>query len=254
MSLTLAISKTVGAARRFTLEVAFGTQDALTVIFGPSGSGKTMSIQAIAGLLRPDGGSIRLHGRVLFDSAARVNLPVRRRHVGYLFQQHALFPHLTVANNVAYPLRGFWRRALSPESRREVTEIMQACEIEGLAASLPRDLSGGQQQRVALARALVRRPEILLLDEPFSALDTGLRARMREELLAIRQRFDVPLVMITHDPADVEVFGDTVVHIAHGRVLDQSSRTVKTVAQTCHEPRRHALPPYDVQGVLPCEA
>ncbi|OQX07814.1 MAG: hypothetical protein BWK76_24385 [Desulfobulbaceae bacterium A2] len=255
MTLTLAISKSVGdAQRRFTLEVAFQSRDALTVIFGPSGSGKTMSIQAVAGLLRPDRGCIRLHGRLLFDSDAGVNLPVRRRRVGYLFQQHALFPHLTVAENVGYPLKPFWRSSLTPETQGQVADIMQICEIDGLAASLPRDLSGGQQQRVALARALVQRPEILLLDEPFSALDTGLRSRMREELLAVRHRFGVPLVMITHDPADVEVFGDTLIHIEGGRVQELRSRAQKTAAVNCPGQRLHELPSLAVGEVMPCGA
>jgi len=191
---------------------------------------------------------------LLFDSATGVNLPVRRRRVGYLFQQHALFPHLTVAENVVYPLTSFWRRTPSPEARRQAAHIMALCEIDSLAESLPRDLSGGQRQRVALARALVKQPDILLLDEPFSALDTGLRARMREHLLSIRRRFGVPLLMITHDPADVEVFGDTLIRIDQGRVLEQCSRDRKTAPASSMAWNRVQPASDSIREGLPCEA
>jgi molybdate transport system ATP-binding protein len=163
-------------------------------------------------------------GETLFDDQQGVNLPARKRGVGYLFQDYALFPHCTVRENIGYPLKKGWF-ALSPEDRQEVAEIMAAFEISHLSASYPAELSGGQRQRVALARAMIKKPSILLLDEPFSALDSMLRHRMRMELLEIRQRFDVPLVVITHDPADVEVFGDTLVIFANGRVEEVSSRT-----------------------------
>jgi molybdate transport system ATP-binding protein len=225
MRLEVDIKKTLQSGdRRFALEAAFSSQDDLTVIFGASGSGKSLTIQAIAGLVTPEQGRIAVGGEALFDDQQGINLPARRRGVGYLFQDYALFPHLTVRENIGYPLKKGWRFNLLSDDRQEVAEIMASFEITHLAESYPAELSGGQRQRVALARALIKKPSILLLDEPFSALDSMLRHRMRMELLEIRQRFAVPLVVITHDPADVEVFGDTLVVFANGRVEEVSSR------------------------------
>jgi len=225
MRLEIDIRKTLqSGGRRFELTAAFSSRDDLTVIFGASGSGKSLTIQAIAGLVTPERGRIAVGGAALFDSQQGINLPTRKRRVGYLFQDYALFPHLTVRENIAYPLKKAWPLKLSSDSQLEVTEIMESFEISHLAASYPAELSGGQKQRVALARAMIKKPSILLLDEPFSALDSMLRHRMRMELLDIRQRFAVPLVVITHDPADVEVFGDTLVIFANGRVEEISNR------------------------------
>ncbi len=237
--------------RAFRLRVAFSSGGESTVIFGPSGSGKTLTIQAIAGLVRPDAGRIVLGEGTLFDSVAGIDLPVRKRGVGFLFQDYALFPHLTVAQNIAYPLTRFWEWRIPDRVRLEVEEIMDAFEILGLAACLPRELSGGQRQRVALARALVRRPTVLLLDEPFSALDTPLRARMREELLALRRRFRVQLVMITHDPADVEVFGETLVYIEEGAVRNVVRRRAD-VKNRSKDPAEKARSAALLQFSSPC--
>ncbi|MDG4475899.1 ATP-binding cassette domain-containing protein [Thiovibrio frasassiensis] len=231
MRLEVDIKKTLhSGARRFGLEAAFSSQDDLTVIFGASGSGKSLTVQAIAGLVTPEQGRIAVDGEALFDASQGINLPARARGVGYLFQDYALFPHLTVRENIGYPLKKGYRFTLLPEARNKVTEIMESFEITHLAGSYPAELSGGQKQRVALARAMIKKPSILLLDEPFSALDSMLRHRMRMELLEIRQRFAVPLVVITHDPADVEVFGDTLVVFANGRVEEVSSRKTQGVS------------------------
>ncbi|MFZ5775888.1 MAG: ATP-binding cassette domain-containing protein [Thermodesulfobacteriota bacterium] len=211
--------------RRFDLAATFASTDDLTVIFGPSGSGKSLTIQAIAGLITPDHGRVAVDGRVLYDHDASLNLPTRLRRVGYLFQDYALFPHLSVRDNIAYPLKKAWQWSAPSKARRETEAIMESFEIAALADNRPHELSGGQKQRVALARALINHPSILLLDEPFSALDAPLRQRMRLELLEIRKRFAVPLVVITHDPADVEVFGDTLVVFEQGRVAEVSHRS-----------------------------
>jgi len=225
MRLEVDIRKTLQSGeRRFELKAAFSSQNDLTVIFGASGSGKSLTIQAIAGLVTPEQGRIAVGGETLFDGRQGINLPARTRGVGYLFQDYALFPHLSVRDNIGYPLKKSWPFSLLPDDRQEIAEIMAAFEIAHLAGSYPAELSGGQKQRVALARAMIKKPSILLLDEPFSALDSMLRHRMRMELLEIRQRFAVPLVVITHDPADVEVFGDTLVIFANGRVEEVSSR------------------------------
>lgn len=232
MRLEVDIKKTLHSGdRRFELEAAFSSQDDLTVIFGASGSGKSLTVQAIAGLVTPEQGRIVVGGKILFDSHLGINLPARKRGVGYLFQDYALFPHLTVRENIGYPLKKAWPLSLLPEDQTKVTEIMAAFEISHLATSYPAELSGGQRQRVALARAMIKKPSILLLDEPFSALDSMLRHRMRMELLEIRQRFAVPLVVITHDPADVEVFADTLVIFANGRVEEVSGRKEFSTAE-----------------------
>ena len=232
MRLEVDIRKTLQSGdRRFELEAAFSSQDDLTVIFGASGSGKSLTIQAIAGLVTPEQGRIVVGCEVLFDSHLGINLPARKRGVGYLFQDYALFPHLTVRENIAYPLKKAWPLKLSSEDWQEVVEIMAAFEIAHLTKSYPAELSGGQRQRVALARAMIKKPSILLLDEPFSALDSMLRHRMRMELLEIRKRFAVPLVVITHDPADVEVFADTLVIFANGRVEEVSARKEFTASE-----------------------
>jgi molybdate transport system ATP-binding protein len=230
MRLEVDICKTLQSGdRRFELKAAFFSQDDLTVIFGASGSGKSLTIQAIAGLVTPEQGRIAVGGETLFDGRQGINLPARKRGVGFLFQDYALFPHLSVRDNIGYPLEKSWPFNLLPEARQEVEEIMAAFEIAHLAGSYPAELSGGQKQRVALARAMIKKPAILLLDEPFSALDSMLRHRMRMELLEIRQRFDVPLVVITHDPADVEVFADTLVIFTDGRVEEVCGRKKSAV-------------------------
>jgi molybdate transport system ATP-binding protein len=201
---------------RFKLRISFSSEDDRMVMFGPSGSGKSVTIQAIAGLLTPDRGRIALGDRVLFDSETGINLPSRQRQVGYLFQDYALFPHMTVEENIGFPLKRLWRLPLP--AKRQVEELMALFELEPLAKSLPQDLSGGQRQRAALARALIRRPQVLLLDEPFSALDIWLRTKMRQELADIQSRFQIPLIIITHDLEDVRMFAETLVVYGMGRI------------------------------------
>ncbi len=204
--------------RSFKLKAAFSSQDQFVVLFGPSGSGKTLTLQSIAGLVEPDAGRISLNGRALFDSKAGINIPSRERGIGYLFQDYALFPHLSVAENVSFGLKRNWRGRLAHQDFRQLEDILEVFEISRLKDSFPFDLSGGQKQRVALARALIRKPKLLLLDEPFSALDTLLRARLRKELIRIQAIFNIPVIMITHDPEDIEAFAETVVTYEDGQV------------------------------------
>ncbi len=208
----------IAGGRSFRLKAAFSSNEQFVVLFGPSGSGKTVTLQSIAGLIDPDAGKISLNGRVLFDARARINIPARERGVGYLFQDYALFPHLNVAENVGFSLNKRFRWRHSRQERRRIEEFLEIFEISHLSKSFPLDLSGGQRQRVALARALIRNPDLLLLDEPFSALDTLLRTRLREELIKLQARFNVPLVMITHDPEDIRAFAETLVTYEEGRV------------------------------------
>lgn len=219
MSVDLRIRKQmVSGDRHFSLDVAFSSASKRIALFGPSGAGKSLTLRAVAGLLRPDGGRIAVNGRVLFDADARVNVAPQARRVAYLFQDYALFPHLTVAQNIAFGSRRGWlnppRRAVSDEARRWV----DAFELGAIVGSYPNEISGGQKQRVALARALMLKPDILLLDEPFSALDSQLRGKMRQELNALQRQLDVPMLLITHDPADVDALADEVFEVREGKV------------------------------------
>ena len=218
MLFDLAISKTLAAgSRRFTLDAELATDASRLALFGPSGAGKSLCLRALAGLLTPDAGRIAVAGRTFFDAAAGVNLPARARRVGFVFQHYALFPHLTLRQNVAFGLKRLLRR-LRPEEEARVDETLAAFGLDGLACCRPRELSGGQRQRTALARALVTRPDLLLLDEPFSALDAPLRARLRAELAAVLDRTGLPAVLVTHDPEEAAQFAQAVALVQRGRV------------------------------------
>jgi len=219
MSWDVHIRKRVaGGGRQFALDVAFKSDAQRIVLYGPSGAGKSLSLQAIAGLLRPDAGHIRFKGQTWFDAATGLHVPARERQLGYLFQDYALFPHLTVRQNIGF---GLQRGLLNPAARSHnpaVQHWLQAFELTELAGQRPHQLSGGQRQRVALARALVNQPQALLLDEPFSALDPALRGRMRDELQALLDRIKLPMLMITHDPEDLARFGEHRLLISNGAI------------------------------------
>jgi molybdate transport system ATP-binding protein len=183
----------------------------VTVLFGPSGCGKTTALRCLAGLERPDAGFIRYGSETWFDAEQRIHLPPQRRRVGFLFQDYALFPHLSVAENVGYAVR----RA----SRSQVAELLAAFELTGLEERYPAQISGGQQQRVALARALAARPRLLLLDEPLSALDAATRDELRPALRRLLAGFGVPVVLVTHDRTEAIALADRIVVMDRGRVL-----------------------------------
>lgn len=220
MQLDLDLRKTLNSGRRtFTLQVRLQSNSQRIVIVGPSGSGKSLTLKAIAGLLRPDAGYIRLDGRVLFDAAAGVHLPPQQREVAYVFQDYALFPHLTVRQNIAFSLAPGWLNP-RPRHRDDTVEYwLDAFRLRALADQFPSELSGGQRQRTALARALMNEPKALLLDEPFSALDKGLRQRLREDLAQLQRELKIPMLMITHDDDDVRLLADEVVHLRAGRIV-----------------------------------
>lgn len=204
--------------QQFMLDVQLQCSQRQVVLFGPSGAGKSLTLKAIAGLLRPYSGHVRLGGSTLFDAARGVNLPPQQRRLGYVFQDYALFPHLTVRQNIAFGLHKGWLNPSRRETDTEVERWMAALRIEHLAQMLPVQLSGGQRQRTALARALVTRPQALLLDEPFAALDHALRDHLRQELQGVLDATDIPLLLISHDPVDVAMFGHQVVELESGQV------------------------------------
>ncbi len=185
------------------------------VLFGPSGGGKTTTLRAIAGLLRPLDGSVRIGGQVVYDGATRHWVPAHRRRIGYLTQQYHLFPHLNVARNIAYGL------PTRPDvgARQRVDSLVSAFGLEALQERYPWELSGGQQQRVALARALATGPEILLLDEPFAALDAELRRTVRRELRSLLASQPAPAIVVTHDREEALALGDEVQVIDGGRTV-----------------------------------
>jgi len=221
MTIDLDIKKTLhGGGRSFALSARLRSAGRSTVLFGPSGSGKTVTLRAVAGLLTPDSGRISLNGEPLFDSASGVDLPARNRGVGYVFQDYALFPHLSVAENVGFGLADGLFGHLDAQAKARVAELLALAGIGDLAQARPGRLSGGQRQRVALMRALARQPRVLLLDEPFAALDPLLRRRMRQEVRAICQSLGTPTVLITHDPDDVLEFGGTVALYEAGSVRE----------------------------------
>ena len=179
--------------RGFSLETAFTTHGGCLGILGASGCGKSMTLRCIAGIERPDAGRVVVNGRVLYDSSVRLNLPPQKRRVGYLFQNYALFPRMTVAENIVCGMRG-------EKNGREqmIRELLARFHLEGLGGRYPGQLSGGQQQRAALARMLASEPDVILLDEPFSALDAHLREQMQMQVLELLESYGKDAVLVTH--------------------------------------------------------
>lgn len=213
------IDKTLYSGRRqFRLRLRLHSAARRIVILGPSGAGKSLSLQSIAGVLRPDRGHIRLDDRCLFDSAAGVDIAPRERRLGYLFQDYALFPHLNVRQNIAFGMTRGWRNPPANAGGDQVDYWLDAFGLRRVAQQLPSELSGGQRQRAALARALIARPSALLLDEPFAALDPALRVSLRQELDRMQRGLQVPMILITHDPEDAAIFGEQIVHLRDGAV------------------------------------
>jgi molybdate transport system ATP-binding protein len=194
----------------FTLDIHANLERPVTALFGPSGAGKTTVLDAIAGLRTPSSGSIRIEGRTLFERG-RVNLPPHRRHVGYVAQDVALFPHLNVRSNVLYGRREGQKLSLET--------VAGMLEIEMLLDRRVPQLSGGEKQRVALARALMSAPELLLLDEPLAAVDVERRRRILPYLERVRDELRVPIVYVTHDPAEARQLASEVIVLENGRMV-----------------------------------
>ncbi len=228
MGLSVNIRK---AVKGFTLDAQWEIGEELAVLFGCSGAGKSMTLRMIAGLLKPDRGNIRLNGNPVYDSAAAIDLPPQARSFGYVCQDLALFPHMTVRENILYGAHGLSRSVREQRAR----DMMERFMIAGLEKKFPHEISGGQKQRVALARALIRRPDALLLDEPFSALDAPLRAEMQNFLKEIRREFPIPVVLVTHDLAEASALADKLIICANGRIVQVGTPCEVSDSPACPE-------------------
>lgn len=204
---------------RFQLQVDFAVPAGLTVLFGRSGSGKTSVINAVAGLLRPDQGQITLAGETVFDTARALNLPTHRRQLGYIFQDARLFPHLSVQQNLHY---GRWMRRADPKLHAHVIEMLG---LGALLARRPAQLSGGEKSRVAIGRALLSGPRILLADEPLAALDEARKSEIVPYFERLRDEFNIPILYVTHSPAEVARLATTVVALENGRSVAVGTAT-----------------------------
>lgn len=215
MTLEFAASASLGA---FAYDASFSARDEVVVLFGHSGAGKSVTLQFIAGLMRPRAGRIVVGDSAVFDSERGINLPAQERQIGYVVQELALFPHMTAAKNIAFALP----RGARTDAR--VRELMELLEIHELAGRRPVTLSGGQRQRVALARALARDANLLLLDEPFSALDESLRITLRRELLRLRANLGLTIVFVTHDLREAHLLADRIAVFDDGQLLQFDAR------------------------------
>lgn len=197
----------------FTLSMTFSMNDEIVALIGPSGSGKTTLLNCLAGITQPDAGIIALNGTVFYQSGQKP-LKIQKRKTGYLFQDYALFPHLSVEENILYGTK-------QGSDLSHITSLSKLLGISGLLAKYPHQISGGEKQRVALARALAAKPDILLLDEPFSALDDDTRARCQEELHKIHEQWKIPVIFVTHLKADAEKLADRIIKVDQGQMTEQ---------------------------------
>ncbi|HBW37856.1 ATP-binding cassette domain-containing protein [Desulfosporosinus sp. BICA1-9] len=198
----------------FELEVDISLSDGILALVGPSGAGKTTILQCLAGLQTPSWGEIKIHDKAVFASERSVDIPIRNRRLGYVFQDYALFPHMTVEKNVMY---GKPQKGSIPNKVLTVSNVLEMLKIEHLRNRYPNQISGGEKQRVALARALMTEPELLLLDEPLSALDQDTRSALQQELLKLQAQWQIPFILVTHDIKEAEMLGNQIIRLEHGK-------------------------------------
>ncbi len=212
----MTLKVTLQAQAPIPLDLSFEVgRGELLALVGPSGSGKTTTLRTIAGFWRPQAARVEVAGTTWLDTKAGVCLPAHRRRVGLVFQDYALFPHMTAAQNVVAAMGDL----PAPKRGAEAERLLRLVHLDGLGHRRPSDLSGGQKQRVALARAMARRPDVLLLDEPFSAVDRATRDRLHEELITLRAKLSMPVVLVTHDIGEAQTLSDRMVVIGQGRAV-----------------------------------
>ena len=204
-----------GAAGEFLLDIAFTAHPGVTILFGASGSGKTTTLKSIAGILRPDAGRIRIGEQVLFDSERAIDLPIRRRGVGYVFQNLALFPHLSARANVEFGMT----HLAKGERRERAMDLLRAFHVAHTAERQPRQISGGEAQRIAFARALASGPRLLLLDEPLSAIDETTKLAIISDLKALNRELRLPIIYVTHSREEAMTLGERVLVFERGRIV-----------------------------------
>jgi molybdate transport system ATP-binding protein len=203
-----------GIKKAFMLDISFEMENELVVLFGPSGSGKTTLFKCISGITEPDCGNITVHSKVYYDKNKKINLPIQKRNLGYVFQNYTLFPHMSVKKNIECGLKN-WKKE---SSEQRVMEMLSLLHIEELEKRYPSQLSGGQKQRVALARALAPKPGLLLLDEPFSALDRKIRTELTEKMKNLQNQIGIPLLFITHNLEEAFLLADRILVLHGGKV------------------------------------
>jgi molybdate transport system ATP-binding protein len=229
----------------FSLDVDFTLRQGLSVLFGPSGSGKTLTLDCIAGFVKPDAGRIMLDGRILFDAQAHVFVHPRDRRCGYVFQTYALFPHMTVRENLIFATPRSKRR----ERDRRIAEMLERFRLTDVAGRRPHEISGGQKQRCSIARALISDPRVLLLDEPARGLDAPLREELYEILRQVRAEFGTPVVVVTHSLDECFELADEMLVFRHGRVVQTGAP-----AAVCEAPANIELARLlGIYNILPVE-
>ena len=197
----------------FPMDVSWESGKEIVVLFGPSGAGKSMNFRAIAGLTSPEEGRISVGGKTFYDSKSGIDLPPQQREVGFLFQHYALFPHMNARENILYG------HSDPKRAEEDLAEMIGLFQLHGLEYRYPKELSGGQKQRVALARALMRKPKILLLDEPLSAIDLSVRRAIRNELKSLQKRLSIPMIIVTHDLGEALTMADRLIVYNRGSVI-----------------------------------
>lgn len=203
----------------FALDIEFEAAAAITVLFGPSGSGKTLTLDSVAGFVTPDEGRVMLDDDILFDAAAKVNVPPRHRRCGYVFQNYALFPHMTLRQNLLFAVE----RRPRLERHRRMNEMLEKFHLTDVSGRRPHELSGGQKQRCSIARALMGAPRLLLLDEPARGLDAPLRTELYSVLRQVRAEYNIPLLLVTHDLDEALELGNQMLVMRDGRVVQSGS-------------------------------
>lgn len=214
--LKVSVKKTIGEKKNvgLALDVSFAVEKGITVLLGASGSGKTSLLKTIAGIFAPDEGVIEVGGQVYFDSNRKINLPVQKRRVGYVFQNYALFPHLNAAQNIAYGIKGE-----TAGKHEKAVSILENFRLSHLEKRRPREMSGGEQQRVALARALASDPAIVLLDEPLSAVDISTRIDLLDEIDAAQKYANVPFIYVTHNEMEASRLAGRRIVLEQGKII-----------------------------------